>query len=232
MDINPHIGMTFEECYKKHKKVIELLVKKNKFRVNGIGSIDKDDMYQIAIVGFIKAYQKYNKGNFIQFARQMMKWEILNTLKEKRTTVTFPQSFGTIWSIASKRGLSIHNIDKLLKLKPATYSDAQVIRAMEWYGYETAISLDKALTSNNNDKDNDKTGYDVIEGNKADDSKVVVTDFITNLTIKQKQVVRYLLDGKTQSEIAKLMDISQPQVCRIIKSLQTTWNKYEGNDKE
>lgn len=228
MDINPHIGITFEECYKKHKRVIEMLVKKHKYRVSGIGAMDKDDIEQIAILGFIKAYQKYDKGNFVQFARQMMKWEILNTLRTKRTTVTFPQSFGVVWSIASKRGLNIHNLDKILKLKPHKYSDNQVIRAMEWYGYETAISLDKTLTSNNNDKENDKTGYDVVEGKQSDNSRIVVTDFITSLTIKQKQVVRYLIDGKSQTEIAKLMDISQSQVCRIIKSLQTTWNKYEG----
>lgn len=235
MKINPHVGMTFEECYERYKRIIELIAKKNSHRINSVGAIGKEDIKQIAIIGFIKAYQKFDKTNsshFNQFAKQMMKWEILNTLRDTRTTISFPQSFGVMWSIASKRGLTIHNLPELLKLKPSKYSDAQVKRAMEWYGNEVPMSLDKPISDNTSGNANDKNGYDIIKGNENDESEAVVMEFFTKLTIKQKQVVRYLLDGKTQSEIAKLMDISQPQVSRIIKSLQKSWNIYEGRGSE
>lgn len=234
MKTNPHVGMTFEECYTKYKRIIKLIAKKNIRRINGVGAIGKEDIEQIAVIGFIKAYQKFDKTNstqFGQFAKQMMKWEILNTLRDTRTTISFPQSFGVIWSIASKRGLTIHNLPEIIKLKPKKYSDAQVKRAMEWYGNEVPMSLDKSVSNNTNDNTNDKNGYDIIKGTENDESKTIVIEFLTKLTTKQKQVAKYLMDGKTQSEIAKLMDISQPQVCRIIKSLQKSWNIYEGCGK-
>lgn len=231
MKFNESVGMTFDECYKKYKGVISQVARKNMYRVKSIGAFNYEDIYQIAMIGFIKAYAEFNdsyKTKFKPYAYDMMKWEILNTLKSKRTLVSFPQSFFVIWSIASKKGISSRSTDKMMKYKPAHISEQQLKRAMEWYGNENPSSLDKQVES---DKGNDNSYYDTIVGSYNDESVVIVNEFIDTLTTKQKQVVKYLLEGRKQTEIAKLMGISQPQVCRIVKSLQNAWINMYGSDE-
>lgn len=230
MDINPHIGMTFEECYKKHKKVIHKVVSKQLKGISNIYSMDKEDLTQIALIGFLEAYKNYDSkfnSKFNSYAYDIMRWTILKTLRTKRDIISFPQSFNVVWSIASKYHYTIHNLNEIIKRKPSNLSDAQIKRAMEWYGNNIPISLDGEITFANK-PENDKLLYEIVKGSDSDKSQVVVSEFLNSLTTKQEMVVSYLLDGMTQKEIAKKLNVTQPQICRVIKSIQIAWKKYEG----
>lgn len=230
MDINPHIGITFEECYKKHKKVIHKVVSKQLKGISNIYSMDKEDLTQIALIGFLEAYKNYDSkfnSKFNSYAYDIMRWTILKTLRTKRDIISFPQSFNVVWSIASKYHYTIHNLNEILKRKPSNLSDAQIKRAMEWYGNNIPISLDGEITFANK-PENDKLLYEIVKGSDNDKSQVVVSDFLNSLTTKQEMVVSYLLNGMTQKEIAKKLNVTQPQICRVIKSIQIAWKKYEG----
>lgn len=234
MEFNPHVGITFEECCKKYERIIKKIVNKQCKGIKNIYSIDKDDIKQIALIGFLQAYKEYNTSyntKFSCYAYDMVRWHILKTLRTKRDIISFPQSFGVVWSIASKHHYTIRNLDEILKRKPKNISDKQVKRAMEWYGCNIPISLDGEITYSNK-PENDKLLYEIIKGSDNDITSAVVNDFLDTLTTKQEMVVRYLLEGKTQKEIAKLLDVTQPQVCRIIKSIQKAWNTYEGRGSE
>lgn len=231
MEYNEHVGITFEECCKKYEYLINDVVNKNKFRVKNCSSINFEDVRQIAIVGLVKAYETYSKKHkkkFKYYAYDRMRWEILDTLKASRSTVSFPQSFCIIWSIASKRGVtSMKQIDTVIKHKPANISESQVKRAMEWYGHDSPLSLDKPFENKKNGNGN--PCYDTIKGYDNDETVIIVNDFLKFLTTKQRQVVAHLMDEKAQSEIAEIMNISQQQVSRIVKSIREAWIKYEGS---
>ena len=234
MKTNPHVGMTFEECYKKHKKIIHKVVSKQLRGISNIYSMDKEDLMQIALLGFMKAYEEYDSkfnSKFNSYAYDVMRWTILKTLRTKRDIISFPQSFNVVWSIASRHHYTIHNLEEILKHKPSNLSEAQIKRAMEWYGNNIPISLDGEIAYSNK-PENDKLLYEIVKGSENDISQAVVDEFLTTLTTKQEMVVIYLLEGMTQTEIAKKLDITQPQVCRIIKSIQKAWKKYEGRDGE
>lgn len=234
MEYNEHVGMSFDECCIKYKSIIDKVVSANCRRVVGNGSFSKDDIRQMALEGLMKAYKEFvgtHKTKFKYFIYDRMKWEILNNLKSNGTLVSFPQSFCVIWSIASKRGVtSLSQIDAVMKYKPKKYSKNQVVRAMEWYGYDKVTSLDKQLINNGKNEESKNIGYDTISGCEFDESVVIVEDFLSTLTSKQRQVVKLLMDEKTQKEISLILGISQTQVSRIEKSLKEAYIKYSGVD--
>ena len=58
---------------------------------------------------------------------------------------------------------------------------------------------------------------------ETDLTSIEVEEFKNTLTEKQLHVLNGILDGKTQKELAKEMCVTQPQICRILKSIQKNW---------
>lgn len=234
MEFNQHVGMTFEECYKKHRKLIIKLVNKYSGVIKNIHAISKDDIYQVASIGLMEAYKEFDKKyniKFSTFAYNKIRWHLLTTSRTSSRTISFPQSFGSIWSVAAKYNYSVKDIDKIKKHVPKSISEKRVISAMEWYKNDTPISLDVMNTIENSSEEN-KTMYEVIKGSESDETVVIVNEFLSELTEKQRKVVILLMNDMNQTEIAKELDISQSQVSRIIKSIQNAWIKeYEGDDE-
>lgn len=234
MEFNTHVGITFEECYEKHKKLILKLVGKYSGSIKSIYAVNKEDMHQVAMIGLMEAYEKFNSEfniKFSTYAHNKIRWHLLTATRSNTRTISFPQAFGSIWSIASKYNYSIKDIDKIKKHVPKSISKERVVNAMEWYKNDTPISLDSMTTLENNSEE-DKTYYETISGSENDETVAVVNEFLSTLTAKQRRVVILLMEDKTQSEIANELGVSQSQVSRIIKSVQKAWlNEYEGDDE-
>lgn len=234
MEFNQHVGISFEECCKKHKKLILKLVNKYSGSIRSIYAVNKEDMHQVAMIALLEAYKEFDSNfniKFSTFAHNKIRWHLLTANRTNTRTISFPQAFGTIWSVASKHGYSRKDIDKIKERVPKSISKERVINAMEWYKNDTPISLDSMTTLENNSEE-DKTIYEVVSGSENDETVVIVNEFLSTLTEKQRQVVVLLMDDMTQSEIAKELGISQSQVSRIIKSVQKAWlNEYEGDDE-
>lgn len=234
MEFNQHVGMTFEECYKKHRKLIIKLVNKYSGTIKNIHAVSKDDIYQVASIGLMEAYKEFNKNyniKFSTFAHNKIRWHLLTASRTSSRTISFPQIFGSVWSVASKYNYSIKDIDKIKKHVPKSISKKRVVNAMEWYKNDIPISLDGMNTLENSSEE-DKTMYEVVQGSESDETVVIVNEFLFKLTEKQRKVVIMLMDDMTQSDIAKKLDVSQSQVSRIIKSIQKAWLKEYGSDDE
>ena len=195
--------------------------------VHNMPTYSYEDMFQIASMGFLEACDTYdkNKGTFISYASNIMNWYVSNSLRTKRTTVKYPQYFQEIWRIASKNKLTAQkDIDKLVDI--VCYTREQVVNAMKWYSSIVPYSLDSQVS--NNDDDTSREMYEVIAGEVFDETVAVVNEYKESLTNKQREVMELLLEGKTQSEIADELGVSQATIHRIVKSLQKAWlDTYE-----
>lgn len=51
---------------------------------------------------------------------------------------------------------------------------------------------------------------------------------LSKLSDREKKIISFSIDDKTQREIAEILGISQPRVSRIIKSIYKKWRKQNG----
>ena len=227
-NFNKHVGMPVEESYLQHKDMIYRLANQNKGSLKNVYSMGKEDLVQVAVEGFLKAYMDYNSKydtKFSTYVHNRIQWELSNALK-KRYTIHFPDSFCYIWNIVAMYGLNKTNMDELMKRKPTNMSKEGLDTALSWIGHNFPTSLD-GIVSTNSCKDEARELYELVVGSTADETSAIVADFIFSLTDKEAQVVSLLIKGLKQSEIAKQIGHSQPHVSRIIKGIQKQWKCYE-----
>lgn len=179
-----------------------------------------DDLYQIAVIGFMRAIKKFD-----------------TSFNVRLSTYAVPYILGDI-----RRYIQTEGPIKISRsIKELVYKIAELKREKEKSGQELTIeeiakelNVDKedvviALESKNpvnsiyEDESNDGDGLSILdklssgidEQNMIID-KVTILDLIKNLKEKEKQVIllRYFR-GKTQTEIAKIMNVNQVQISRI-----------------
>ena len=179
-----------------------------------------DDLYQIAVIGFMRAIKKFDTSFDVRLS-----------------TYAVPHILGDIRRYIQREG----PIKISRSIKELVYKIAELKREKEKSGQELTIeeiakelNVDKedvviALESKNpvnsiyEDESNDGDGLSILdklssgidEQNMIID-KVTILDLIKNLKEKEKQVIllRYFR-GKTQTEIAKIMNVNQVQISRI-----------------
>lgn len=185
-----------------------------------------DDLYQIGSLGFIKAIKKFDTsfdvmlstyavpyilGEIKRFIRDDGPVKVSRSIKELGAKVREVQN-----EYIQKNGkdIKVEEIAKILKVTKE----------------EVAIALDAAKpvdsiydSSFQNDEDGlsliDKIDSGINETNKLID-RICLTELIENLEDREKQLIllRYF-KGKTQSEVAKILGVTQVQVSRIEKKV-------------
>lgn len=73
---------------------------------------------------------------------------------------------------------------------------------------------------------------EMITGSRRFEEEVIadiqMEQMLSKLSDREKKIISFRMDGKTQGEIAELCGISQAQVSRIIKSIYKKWRKQNG----
>ena len=187
---------------------------------------DKEELYQIACIGFIKAIKRFDLnynvrlstyavpyiiGEIKRFIRDDGPIKISRSLKELRIKINEIQREHLV-----KKGedISLSKISKILKV-----SKEEIAMALET---ERPIeSIDQETYEN--DK-NGETKISKISNGRNEEQEVVdkicVKSLINELKTREKQIIllRYFR-GKTQSEVAKLLGVTQVQVSRLEKKI-------------
>ena len=226
-NFNKHVGMSVEDCYMEYREIIHQIARKSRGALKDVYAMDIEDLYQIATIGFLNAYNEYksiHNSSFATYAHNRIKWELYNTLK-KRYSVHFPSTFVVIWNLVAKYRIGEHNLHEMEKHKPKNVSFSTVKVAMSWAGRTTPSSLDTPV-STETQGDKEQALYDIVTGSNADETTAIVLDFLSKLTEKQATIVALLLEDKKQAEIARVVDLNQSQVSRIIKTIQKQWLTY------
>lgn len=183
--------------------------------------VDYEDLYQIGCVGFLKAINNFDVKfdvKFSTYAVPMIAGEIKRFLRDDGN-IKISRAIKTLWlKIKSYVDVyeKLHNesptIDEIAKVLSVT--PEEVVYAQD--ASKQILSLDAQIdeTSNNSQSVLDR----VVEEDKSEIllDKLLLKEAISLLPEREKKIVllRYYR-GKTQSEVAMMLGVSQVQISRL-----------------
>lgn len=208
------------------KKAMEKLINTNNGLIWSIVKRFKDrgyeieDLYQIAVIGFIKAIQKFD----VSFDVRLSTYAVPYILGEIRRYI---QTDGPIKVSRSIKEL-LYKISEVQKEYIKRGKEANIEEIAKEVGVskdEVIIALESKTPVNSiyESESNDDDGVSLIDkiSNGIDEetmitNKITVLELIKNLNDREKQIIilRYFR-GKTQMEVAKIMGVNQVQISRI-----------------
>lgn len=194
---------------------------------------DKEDIYQIGCMGFIKSIRRFDAsfdvklstyavpyimGEIKKFLRDDGPIKVSRSLKELNIKIVELQRE------YQKQGkeISVIELSKILRMPKEeiilAMESAQQTESIEYTNYtnqksDKSLSLLETLSTNKDEA-------------TAIVNKVTIQKIIQNLKKREKEIIllRFYKD-KTQTEVAKILGISQVQVSRIEKKVLTNIKK-------
>ena len=186
---------------------------------------DAEELYQIACIGFIKSIKRFDTslnlrlstyavpyimGEIKRFIRDDGQIKISRSLKELSSKIKEIQR-----EYLCKKGedVTIFQLSKILKV-----SKEEIAMALE---SERPL---ESINEENYDEQNGETKISKISNGKDETAmlinKICINNLINELGTREKQIIllRYY-KGKTQSEVAKILGVTQVQISRIEKKI-------------
>lgn len=184
---------------------------------------DKEDIYQIGCLGFIKAVRRFDSsydvklstyavpyilGEIKKFLRDDGPVKISRSLKELNSKINDLKNEYLNKGIE----LTILEISKILKVPKE-----EIAMAIE--SSNSVESIEKNISEDSNYNISNTLSSNIDEATLIS-NKITIRSLIENLTDKEKEIIllRFYKD-KTQTEVSKILGISQVQVSRIEKKI-------------
>lgn len=193
---------------------------------------DKEDLYQVGVIGVIKAYNNYKKDHntkFSTYAYTYIYGELytyINNLKElkvARENYSLYRKINDARNILSQKLMkepSIYELSSFLELDYKLIEN--IISSMQ-----SVDSLERTIISD----DKDLSLLDVVGDNKDyyNIDYLMLNDEVNNLPEPWKEVIRLrYFEDKTQSEVAKILGMNQVEISRgETKILKKIKNNYQ-----
>jgi len=192
---------------------------------------DIDDLYQVAVIGMIKAYNNYKKEyntKFTSYAYTYIFGEIVKYINESKN-FKISKEYRSLYKKINEAKTIL--TQKLMK-EPSNYELALFLEIDEKLIDEvininqTIDSLDREIT-----EDGKKVFlYDVVGEEKDNIENIFLYEQLDKLSHEELKILkeRYFFD-KTQSEIAKEFGVNQVKISRteqkILKKLSENYQK-------
>ena len=184
-------------------------------------SLEYDDLYQLGCVGFVKAINNFSLDygvKFSTYAVPMIAGEIKRFLRDDGS-IKIARSIKTL---AIKINKYLDDFKREGRDSPTTKEIAQEFNVEE---QDVLLAMDSAyclvyLYDKTADKSESSPNLldklVKIENEDVEIEKIMLKEHISKLPVKERKVLilRYFR-GKTQTEIAKMMGVSQVQISRI-----------------
>lgn len=185
--------------------------------------IDKEDLYQVGVIGLINAYKNFKEEKGVKFSTYAYKYiqgEIKKYLRENRTFKINKDTSTLVNSLKKAKSL----LEQKLMREPtckelSEYLEIPEEKLASIIGIQNNVqSLDDKI----NDDGRELTLYDIVgETEKINIlDKIQLNDELSKLSYEEKRLLqeRYFND-KTQSEVASLLNTSQVKVSRNEKKI-------------
>ena len=185
---------------------------------------DKEDIYQIGCMGFIKAIRRFDASFEVKLSTYAVPY-ILGEIKK------FLRDDGPVKVSRSIKELNIriNELQKEYKKQGKELSLLEIANILRMPKEEIAMAIDSSRSVESIEsticEDNDKLNIiDTLSTNKDEatiiTNKIAIQELIKNLEDREKQIImlRFYKD-MTQTEVAKILGISQVQVSRIEKKI-------------
>ena len=190
-----------------------------------IKNSDPDDLFQVGCVGLIKALNNFEPAMNVQFSTYgvvMIMGEIKRYLRDNNIMRISRSTKDMAFKVLNYQEEFIRNTGReptteeiAAGLDTTTYIVSTALEAMS-----PAVSLNEPVF---NEEDTGICIMDQIPGEDFENSlitKTVIQDIIHSLEKRDKYILDLrFLQGKTQSQVAEIIGISQAQVSRIEKNI-------------
>ena len=185
-----------------------------------------EDLYQIGSIGFIKSIKRFDTSFEVKLSTYAVPY-ILGEIKR------FIRDDGSVKVSRSIKELAtkIRDIQsKYLKETGEEINITEIAKQLKMPKEEIAIALDSlkpTISIYDDSYTNDEGGISFLDtlSTNVDEAetltnKLTIKEMITNLEQREKEIIllRYY-KNKTQTEVAKILGISQVQVSRIEKKI-------------
>ena len=215
---------------KEDKEKLGILVQQNSGLVWSIvkrflkRGYEAEDLYQIGSIGLIKAIKNFNPEFEVKLSTYAVTY-ILGEIKR------FIRDDGIIKVSRSIKELCVKIKDienrKIKEGKNVTIEE--IAKELKVDKEEIILALDsmkqvESIFVESNDDKNNTTLLDKLSNDKNEEEEVVneisIKDMLRKMEKRDKEIIllRYF-KGKTQSEVAKILNISQVQVSRLEKKI-------------
>jgi len=188
-----------------------------------------DDLVQVATLGLIKAIDRFDISRgleFTTFATPTILGEIKRHFRDRGWSVRVPRR---LQELSAKVNITTDKLTEKLQRSPSVEEIArelgvsvdEVLEAMESAHAYSAVSLDMPQDSDDDSAQApsvlDKY-ISVDEDLEGTDDRIVLEEAIAEFSEREQTIIKMrFLEGYTQVEIAKKLDISQVQVSRILR---------------
>lgn len=182
---------------------------------------DYDDLYQIGCVGFLKAIKNFDPSydvKFSTYAVPMISGEIKRFLRDdgsikvSRSIKTLSIKLKAYIEKKKNEGEETPNVDELAKIFAVEKED--VVIALD--SAQQTISLHARIDEDDPNSQNIIDKIAVFDKNDEMLDKLILKNEIMNLPEREKKIILLrFYRGKTQSEVAEILDVSQVQVSRM-----------------
>lgn len=193
-------------------------------RFSGRG-YEAEDLIQIGAIGLIKAVKKFNPEFNVQFstyAVPMITGEIKRHIRDDgaiKISRTLKENAMKGWRAEEILRKRLNREPTINEISEECGVETEVLIE----AFEAASPPESIYDSIYNNGEKEIKVIDTIEGENIEESvinKVLLDSILKNLKPREKEILllRYF-KGKTQSEIAKIIGVSQVQISRIEKKV-------------
>lgn len=212
------------------KKAYEIILEKNKGLIWNIvnkfnnRNTDKDDLFQLGSIGLIKCIKNFDLTydvKFSTYAVPMIYGEIRRFLRDDGII----KVSRTLKKISTKANRERENYIKNYNIEPDIKTLAKIVN-VSVEELVSALDSSKIVESIDNE-DNTENNFSIKDKlpSNINESELIINKIDLNttmnkLSIEDRKVIqlRYFQD-KTQTQVAKIMGISQVQVSRMEKKI-------------
>ena len=187
---------------------------------------DKDDLYQLAAIGFVKAIKRFDFNFNVRLSTYSVEYMIGEIKK-------FIRDDGIIKISRSIRELSlkVKDIEKDVLVKTGEKIEIEKLAKILEVSVEEVVEAKKIINNvkslNEDIQNDDGTTFKIHEKELGTDEheekivdKIMLLDSMNSLDRRDKNIIdlRYFKE-KTQTQVAKILGISQVQVSRIERKI-------------
>lgn len=181
----------------------------------------KEEALQVARMTFYKCIVNFNEeygDHFTTYCVTSMQYSVYKLFRDGYFHNIKPPR----WYEQAKKLFKLeHSISEIATTLERTEAEIhQILTLMN------CISLDTVLYDSENTK---TTVYNLVEETNAiqeREEQVLITNFITSLKERDRQIFLMKYNGYTQCEIASYFNITQTQICRVLKRLKIKFKQY------
>lgn len=214
------------EIVEKHLYMVDILIRK----YLGKG-VDYDDLYQVGALALVSAVERFDPDKgfvFSSFATPTILGEIKKYFRDKQWSLKVPRRLkeiaAKVQEVKDEFYTQNHRKPSVEELAKATgFSEEQIIESMESSQAYGTYSLDRTFDDAGEEGENsflekytgfDESGYERIETSEIIDKVIETFNDQYRYIFKER-----FLYNRSQSEIAKVLGVSQMTVSRAEKNI-------------